>query len=155
MARRSILTSSKIGGKHWARMEVEEVAHGCFKLWLGQPKSNSSVGRGSTWIINQTAWKVSKYKVISGPYFPVFGLNTEISNAEKYGAEITPYLNTFHALSLVQTPLRSVSFVHKTQKHIYLFIFLFFHPFFHLFNLFINFFHFISSRTYNASSIDI
>ena len=24
------------------------------------------------------AWKVSKYGVISGPYFPVFGLNTEI-----------------------------------------------------------------------------
>ena len=23
------------------------------------------------------AWKVSKYGVISGPYFPVFGLNTE------------------------------------------------------------------------------
>ena len=25
-----------------------------------------------------TAWKVSKYGVIPGPYFPVFGLNTEI-----------------------------------------------------------------------------
>ena len=25
-----------------------------------------------------TAWKVSKYGVIFGPYFPVFGLNTEI-----------------------------------------------------------------------------
>ena len=25
-----------------------------------------------------TAWKVSKYGVISGPYFPVFGLNTQI-----------------------------------------------------------------------------
>ena len=25
-----------------------------------------------------TAWKVSIYVVISGPYFPVFGLNTEI-----------------------------------------------------------------------------
>ena len=24
-----------------------------------------------------TAWKVSKYGVLSGPYFPVFGLNTE------------------------------------------------------------------------------
>ena len=39
-----------------------------------------------------TAWKVSKYGVISGPYFPVFGLNTG-----KYGPEITPYLDTFHA----------------------------------------------------------
>ena len=25
-----------------------------------------------------TAWNVSKYEVFSGPYFPVFGLNTEI-----------------------------------------------------------------------------
>ena len=35
-----------------------------------------------------TAWKVSKYGVISGPYFP--GLNTG-----KYGPEITPYFDTF------------------------------------------------------------
>ena len=30
-----------------------------------------------TIIIKSTAWKVSKYGVISGPYFPVFGLNTD------------------------------------------------------------------------------
>ena len=40
-----------------------------------------------------TGWKVSKYGVISGPYFPVFGLNTG-----KYGPEITPYLDTFHVV---------------------------------------------------------
>ena len=40
-----------------------------------------------------TAWKVSKYGVISGPYFPVFRLNTA-----KYGPEMTPYLDTFHAV---------------------------------------------------------
>ena len=40
-----------------------------------------------------TAWKVSKYRVISGPYFPVFS-----PNIEKYGPEITPYLDTFHAV---------------------------------------------------------
>ena len=53
-----------------------------------------------------TARKVSKYGVISGPYFPAFGLNTErygvISatspNVRKYGPEITPYLDTFHAV---------------------------------------------------------
>ena len=28
--------------------------------------------------IGTTAWKVSKYEVFSGPYFPIFGLNTEI-----------------------------------------------------------------------------
>ena len=42
-----------------------------------------------------TARKVSKYGVISGPYFPVFRLNTG-----KYGPEITPYLATFHAVCL-------------------------------------------------------
>ena len=35
-----------------------------------------------------------KYRVISGPYFPVFGLDTG-----NYGPEITPYLDTFHAVS--------------------------------------------------------
>ena len=40
-----------------------------------------------------TAWKVSKYGVISGLHFPVFGLNTG-----KYGPEITLYLDNFHAV---------------------------------------------------------
>ena len=30
-----------------------------------------------------TAWKVSKYGVISGPYCPVFGLNTEIYEVQE------------------------------------------------------------------------
>ena len=34
-----------------------------------------------------------KYGVISGSYFPAFGLNTG-----KYGPELTPYLDTFHAV---------------------------------------------------------
>ena len=34
------------------------------------------IQKALVWI--DTAWKVSKYGVISGPYFPVFGLNTEI-----------------------------------------------------------------------------
>ena len=37
--------------------------------------------------------KVSKYGVISGPYFPVFS-----SNTEKQGPEINPYLDIFHAM---------------------------------------------------------
>ena len=40
------------------------------------------------------AWNVSKYGVISGSYFPVFNPNTG-----KYGPEITPYLDTFHAVA--------------------------------------------------------
>ena len=37
-------------------------------------------------------WKVSKYGVFSGLYFPVFWLNTG-----KQGTEKAPYLDTFHA----------------------------------------------------------
>ena len=39
---------------------------------------------------------MSKYGVISGPYFPVFGPNTE-----KYGPEVTPCLDTFHAVRVI------------------------------------------------------
>ena len=46
------------------------------------------------------AYKVSKYRVFSGPYFPVFGLNTEVPNTGKYGPEKTPYLDTFHAVNV-------------------------------------------------------
>ena len=35
----------------------------------------------------------NKYGVISGEYFPVFSPNTV-----KYGPEITPYWDTFHAV---------------------------------------------------------
>ena len=53
-----------------------------------------------------TAWKVSKYGVISGPYFSVFG------------AEITPYLNTFHALigTCLGDSLRSDWFIQQRKK---------------------------------------
>ena len=43
-----------------------------------------------------TAWNVSKYGVISGLYSSVFGLNTG-----KYEPEITPYLDTFHAVIII------------------------------------------------------
>ena len=57
----------------------------------------------STYHKSDTAWKVSKYGVISGPYFPVFVLNTNLfsRNTGKYGPEITPYLDTFHAVWLL------------------------------------------------------
>ena len=41
---------------------------------------------------------MSKYEVIFGLYFPVFALNSP--NTGKYGQEITPYLDTFHALKI-------------------------------------------------------
>ena len=43
--------------------------------------------------MHYTAWKVCKYGVISGPYFPVFSPNTG-----KYGPEITRYLDAFYAV---------------------------------------------------------
>ena len=46
-----------------------------------------------------TAWKVSKYGVFSGPYFPAFGLNTEnrILNRilRQYGASESNFLVRF------------------------------------------------------------
>ena len=45
---------------------------------------------------NHTAWKVSKYRVFSGPYFPVVSPNTR-----KYGPEKTPYLDPFHPVSFI------------------------------------------------------
>ena len=56
-----------------------------------------------------TVWKVCKYGVFSGPYFPAFGLNTERYGVslriqsecgKKYGPEKTPYLDTFHTVLL-------------------------------------------------------
>ena len=38
---------------------------------------------------------MSKYGVISGPYFPILRLKTG-----KYLPEITPYLDTFHAVTV-------------------------------------------------------
>ena len=38
---------------------------------------------------------MSKYGVISGPYFPVFS-----PNIGKYRPDMTPYLDTFHAVIL-------------------------------------------------------
>ena len=51
-------------------------------------------------IIADTALKVSKYGVFSGPYFPVFTpyLSVSSPNAGKYGPEKTRYLDTFHAV---------------------------------------------------------
>ena len=60
-------------------------------LWV-MPNTGSSL-RGNATVQIFTAWNVSKYGVISGPYFPAFGLNTG-----KYGPEKTSYLDTFHAV---------------------------------------------------------
>ena len=58
-------------------------------------------------IIAYIAWKVSKYGVISGLYFPVFSPNTG-----KYGPEITPYLDTFHAALCLQWICQAKFFIY-------------------------------------------
>ena len=60
-------------------------------------------------ILTITAWKVSKYGVISGPYFHVLGLSTEIygvdlciqSEYRKIRTRNTPYLDTFYAVDFL------------------------------------------------------
>ena len=51
---------------------------------------------------------MSRYGVFSGPYFPIFGLNTDIygvnlkfgRNTGKYGPEKTPYLDIFYTVKI-------------------------------------------------------
>ena len=59
---------------------------------LSYSSDKTKFSKQKKFLIVTNAWKVSKYKVISGPYFPVFS-----SNTGKYGPEITPYW-TFHAV---------------------------------------------------------
>ena len=67
-----------------------------------------------TKILNlNTARKVCKYRVISGPHFSVFRPNTG-----KYGPEITPYLDTFHAVE-VTSFLGAVNFTKKFDSDKY------------------------------------
>ena len=58
-----------------------------------------------------TAWKVSKYGVISGPYFSVFRLNTG-----KYGPEKNPYSDTFHTVLETAVKILSQTSCHYTFK---------------------------------------
>ena len=59
--------------------------------------------------------------LISGPYLPVFSPNTACvqseysSNTGKYGPEITPYLDTFHAVTRKQ-------FKEKSMKNVTSFV---------------------------------
>ena len=64
---------------------------------------NNSHSSEWDWLMQykSTAWKVSKYGVISGSYFPVFG------------PEITRYLNTFH---IVEYSLKKNSFTNKKMR---------------------------------------
>ena len=72
-------------------------------------------GKGN---VSQSLRKTSKYEVISGPYFSVFGLNTaQFSilnpNTGKHGPEIGPYLDTFFAVSLLRTFLHIIESIFR------------------------------------------
>ena len=54
------------------------------------------VGAGGTFVPTQEKKKQKKTGFFYGPYFSVFGLNTG-----KYGSEKTPYLDTFHAATVI------------------------------------------------------
>ena len=66
----------------------------CFTMQFAKICKNTYLKNICEWLplrIARHYIKKPKYGVISGPYFPLFGLNTE-----KYGPEITPYLDNFH-----------------------------------------------------------
>ena len=78
------------------------------QLWKGLRSIKNLRFSDFNCAVHFMAWKWSKCGVFSGPYFPVFGLNTEryylsvfSPNAAEYGPEKTPYLNTFHAAHLL------------------------------------------------------
>ena len=60
-----------------------------------------------------TSWKVPKYGAISGPHLPAFGPNTAVfsTNAGKYGPEITPRPDTFHAVVVIDYIKQGLQFL--------------------------------------------
>ena len=72
--------------------EYEHFSRSAVSLVLFRIRKNSALFYVKVYLL--TSPKVSKYGIVSGPYFLVFGLNTG-----KYGPEISPYLDTFHAVT--------------------------------------------------------
>ena len=70
--------------------------------FLRNDLTESNISIRIVWVL--TALKVSKCGDFSGPYFPEFGLEFS-PNTGKYGPEITPYLDTFHAVTPVKESL--------------------------------------------------
>ena len=56
---------------------------------------------------------MSKYGGISGLYFPIFSPNT---GTEICGPEITPYLDTFHVVNVMNTSLNYYYKVSREKK---------------------------------------
>ena len=75
---------------------MEVYIYVCMKIIVSSTNTSSKTVK-HTYFSACTAWKVSKSRVIFGPYFAVFELNTG-----KYGPEINPYLDTFHNVMVYQ-----------------------------------------------------
>ena len=91
-----------------------------FLLIIEITKMDVSFGNEKLYL-RWTVSKVSIYEVFSGSYFPLFGLNTG-----KYGPEITPYLDIFHAVYYYQIPVLSIIFLFEISKSLhktYLYVF--------------------------------
>ena len=88
--------------KYWGYLKLRQISKiNLFVNIINCLKPLAIFVNSSIFHADYTAWKVSKYGVISGPYFPVFGLNTG-----KYGSEIIPYLDTFHAVLVAHEYLK-------------------------------------------------
>ena len=71
-----------------------------------------------------TLWKVSKYGVFSGPYFPVFGLNTEIYEdriQSEYGKIRSRKNSVFRHFSRSGVLCKPINFLDNIPKYSYIF----------------------------------
>ena len=71
-----------------------------------------------------TLWKVSKYGVFSGPYFPVFGLNTEIYEdriQSEYGKIQSRKNSVFRHFSRSGVLWKAINFLDNIPKYSYIF----------------------------------
>ena len=88
-------------------------------FFLQQKWETKCFGRNRRWVTIRfmvgsklgIVWKVSKYKVISGSYFPVF-----TPSAGKYGPEITPYFDTYHVVLHSPHSHKSIIIVRRTLR---------------------------------------
>ena len=60
----------------------------------------------------RTAWKVSKYGVFSGPYFPAFGLNTERYSSRSDGQHNFSNTVVKHFAFMLEDCLQNFDFIH-------------------------------------------
>ena len=75
----TLYQSNKTGLKNYMMNLSKRVSHNYPKCVVDGIAANRSVPPSTTYKVSfkTTAWKVSKYGVFCGSYFPAFGLNVE------------------------------------------------------------------------------